>query len=164
MHLTPLFQYKAWANAEILAALEKIDAGAAPDAHKSAVRILNHTYVVDQIFAAQLTGQPHGFAAPNTPETPTIAALRSGIEMSDAWFIDYASSVTAAQLSEKITFTFTDGDSGQMTREEMLVHLLMHGGYHRGAAGRILAQLDIAPPRDLLTKFLHTTEPARRSA
>lgn len=43
------------------------------------------------------------------------------------------------------------------------MHLITHGGYHRGAVGRIQAQLGVAPPRDLLTKFLHEAEPARRN-
>ncbi|WP_275636783.1 hypothetical protein [Chromobacterium sphagni] len=44
------------------------------------------------------------------------------------------------------------------------MHVITHGGYHRGAAGRILAQQDIAPPRDLYTRFLHDSQPARRAA
>jgi uncharacterized damage-inducible protein DinB len=84
--------------------------------------------------------------------------------MKDAWYLDYVRALPAAQLTETITFKLINGDAGQMTREEMLVHIIMHGGYHRGAVGRIVAQLDIAPPRDLPTKFLHTTEPALRSA
>jgi hypothetical protein len=34
------------------------------------------------------------------------------------------------------------------------------GGYHRGAIGRILAQLSITPPRDVFTGFLHFAQPA----
>lgn len=49
-----------------------------------------------------------------------------------------------------------------MSREEMLAHVITHGAYHRGAVGRIMAQLSIAPPRDVYTGFLHATEPHRR--
>jgi len=38
-----------------------------------------------------------------------------------------------------------------------------HGGYHRGAIGRMLVQCGITPPRDTLTTFLHRSEPGRRS-
>ena len=55
-----------------------------------------------------------------------------------------------------------DGDKGQMSRDEMLLHLVTHGGYHRGAIGRILVQCGITPPRDTLTTFLHRSEPARQ--
>ncbi|MNE58580.1 DinB family protein [compost metagenome] len=62
----------------------------------------------------------------------------------------------------EISFNFVDGDKGQMSREEMLLHLVTHGGYHRGAIGRILVQCGITPPRDTLTAFLHRSEPGRR--
>ncbi|MEN3812093.1 hypothetical protein ABD440_16980 [Chromobacterium piscinae] len=40
--------------------------------------------------------------------------------------------------------------------------MITHGGYHRGAVGRILAECGLQPPRDLYTRFLHDTQPARR--
>lgn len=54
-----------------------------------------------------------------------------------------------------------------MTCEEMLAHVITHGGnichYHHGAVGQILTQAGHAPPRDLLTRPLHLSEPARRA-
>jgi uncharacterized damage-inducible protein DinB len=80
----------------------------------------------------------------------------------DGWFEKYVATVSDATLAEKISFQFTDGDSGTMTREEMLFHVLSHGSYHRGNVGQVLKGISVAPPRDLLTKFLHVQEPARR--
>jgi uncharacterized damage-inducible protein DinB len=51
-----------------------------------------------------------------------------------------------------------------MTREEILLHVITHGGYHRGNVGQMLKSISIAPPRDLYTKFLHVSEPERRRA
>ena len=67
-----------------------------------------------------------------------------------------------AQLAESVAFRFTDGDTGRMSRSEILNHLVVHGTYHRGAAGRILAAHAVQPPRDSLTTFLHRLEPDRR--
>lgn len=64
--------------------------------------------------------------------------------------------------STPLSFRFVDGDRGQMSREEMLLHLVTHGGYRREAIGRILVQSGIRPPRDTLTTFLHRSEPKRR--
>ena len=44
----------------------------------------------------------------------------------------------------------------------MLFHVLSHGSYHRGNVGLVLKGISVAPPRDLLTKFLHVQEPGRR--
>jgi uncharacterized damage-inducible protein DinB len=49
-----------------------------------------------------------------------------------------------------------------MSREEMLLHVVTHGGYHRGNVGEVLKSIAIDPPRDLYTKYLHLSEPDRR--
>ena len=51
--LERVFSYKAKANEEILAAMRQFD-DASP-AKEIAIRVLNHTYAVDRIFAANLT-------------------------------------------------------------------------------------------------------------
>lgn len=160
--LASLFHYKAWANDELFALLPSLDEAAHKTERHSAIRILNHIYVVDRIFAAHLKKVPHGYAGTNTTETPSLDELSRAVQQSDQWYVDYLATVSADELAEQIDFTFTDGTLGRMSREEMLVHVATHGGYHRGAVGRILAQLSISPPRDLFTGFLHKAEPARR--
>ena len=49
-----------------------------------------------------------------------------------------------------------------MSREEILMHVITHGAYHRGNVGQVLKNISVTPPRDILTKFLHTSEPGRR--
>lgn len=160
--LPSLFRYKAWADGELLDALATLDPQQHPEAHHTALRIFNHIHVVDAIFKGNLLGEPHGFCATNTPETPTLDMLRTAIHALDAWFLDYVASLGQAESEAVISFNFVDGDRGQMSREEMLLHLVTHGGYHRGAIGRILVQCGITPPRDTLTTFLHRSEPGRR--
>jgi len=156
--LQSLFRQKAAINEEFFAVL---DAVAAADRH-DAIRLLNHIHVVDKIFAAHLRGEPHGFAATNTPETPTMEALRASVRETDRWFVEQAGALTPAQLAETVAFTFTDGLRGRMSREEMLAHVITHGSYHRGEVGRMLKSLSVAPPRDLFTAYLHRAEPQRR--
>jgi uncharacterized damage-inducible protein DinB len=160
--LHSLFKYKAWANDELFTELAKVDPVANEADRHTAIRIINHTYVVDRIFAGHLTGTAHGYEATNTKETPTLEELRGKVAESDKWYMDYVGKLTPQALSEKLSFAFTDGQRGTMTREEILAHIITHGGYHRGAAGRIMAQLSVSPPRDTLTVFLHRTEPERR--
>jgi uncharacterized damage-inducible protein DinB len=162
--LTSLLQYKAWANQELFAELQRLDPHSQQTELHAALRILNHIHVVERIFVANLQGLAHSYTATNTPETPTLAELQKAVQETDRWYLDYAAGLSAEQLSEQIAFSFTDGDSGCMSREEMLAHIVTHGGYHRGAVGRIMAQLTLAPPRDIYTRFLHQAEPQRRQA
>ena len=160
--LQSLFAQKSWANNELFSALAAVtSAEHAAEVH-TAIRTLNHIYVADKIFLAHLTGEQHGYAATNTELTPELDELQFCVAETDAWFKSYATSVTSAQLGERITFRFTDGDAGMMTREEMLLHVITHGAYHRGNVGQVLKSISVAPPRDLYTKFLHLSEPARR--
>jgi uncharacterized damage-inducible protein DinB len=160
--LHSLFKYKAWANDELFAGIEKFDPAVHQTQRHMAIRILNHTYVVDRIFAAHLIGKAHAYTATNTPETPTLEELRAAIAESDRWYVQYVEALTPELLSENLPFTFTDGTNGHMSREEMLTHIVIHGGYHRGAVGSIMAQVSIVPPRDLFTGYLHKSEPSRR--
>ena len=160
--LLSLFQYKAWANQELFTELQKLDAAVHAAERHTCIRLMNHIHVVDRIFVGHLSSVPHGFAGTNTPETPTMEALHGAVTATDQWYIEYVQALDAQRLAEPVGFDFTDGGQGCMSREEMLAHVITHGGYHRGAVGRIMAQLSIAPPRDIFTGFLHKTEPQRR--
>ena len=161
--LISLFGYKAWANSELFALLAKL-----PDDHPgelhTCIRTLNHIYVVDRLFRARLSGESSPFEATNTKATPSLAQLREEVEATDAWYQKYVSSLKAEEASEVLAFTFTDGDQGRMSREEILLHVATHGAYHRGNVGQVLKSISVAPPRDLYTKFLHQSEPGRRPA
>ena len=161
--LQSLFKYKAWANDELFSELESLDPAGHEAERHLAIRLLNHVYVVDQIFAAHLSGKPHSFTRPNTDETPTLAELRRGVAALDRWYIDYITTLKPERLSERLRFTFTDGKEGCMSREEILAHVATHGGYHRGGIGRVATQLSVAPPQDSFTTYLHRVEPQRRT-
>jgi uncharacterized damage-inducible protein DinB len=160
--LRTLFAYKAWANEELFAALAEVDAEKHPAEAHTAIRVLNHVYVVDCIFKAHLAGSAHGYAATNTKETPSLHALAAAVKDVDAWFLAYVTNLPSSSLQEQVRFVFTDGDAGLMSREEILLHVITHGGYHRGGAGQVMRAASVAPPRDLYTRFLHSSEPARR--
>jgi uncharacterized damage-inducible protein DinB len=159
-----LFAQKSWANNELFNVLATVDAFEHAETMHTAIRMLNHIYVVDRIFQAHLLGEQHGYSATNTEATPELGELQFSVAETDAWYEDYACNVTDSKLYESIAFRFTDGDAGTMTREEMLLHVITHGSYHRGNVGQMLKFISVAPPRDLYTKFLHVSEPARRRA
>jgi uncharacterized damage-inducible protein DinB/putative sterol carrier protein len=158
--LERLFRYKAQADDEILVAMRRFDD---PSPSKEiAIRVLSHAHVVDQIFAANLTGAGHGHASANKSDAPTLEELTRAIKTSDQWYIDYVSHLEDAQLAESIDFTFTDGAPGRMSREEMLLHVATHGGYHRGQVGWIMLETAITPPADGFTTYLHRAEASAR--
>jgi len=135
--LISLFGHKAWANTELFAVLDTLAADRAEELH-TCIRTLNHIYVVDRLFRARLSSEPAPFTATNTKETPSLGQLHADVQATDAWYLEYASSRNAGELAEVLDFTFTDGDRGRMSREEILLHVVTHGGYHRGNVGQVL--------------------------
>lgn len=160
--LQKLYGYHAWANADLFDTLETLDRERHDTELHSALRLINHYYVVARIFAAHLGGVKHPYTSDNTAETPALDVLRAAVTSSDQWYLDYLLEVSPTALSEAVPFTFTDGDAGYMTRGEMLTHVALHGGYHRGEIGRMLWQLSVTPPWDTFAVYLHQTEPVRR--
>lgn len=156
--LTTLFEYKAWANDRLFTALLGLSSDTQQRERHDATRILNHVYVVDCIFEANLQRRQHQYKGLNTPETPTLEDLRAAVGETDQWLLAYAKGISEAELAEIVDFTFVDGTPGRMSPSEMLLHVVTHGNYHRGAVGRILAQLGLPPQRDTLTVFLHRPE------
>jgi uncharacterized damage-inducible protein DinB len=160
--LQTLFNYQAWANDEFLEKMEDFD----PELHRqqqhAAMRLINHSCVVAQIFAAHLSGAPHNFSTDNPMETPAVCDLRAAVAASGRWYLEYLETVTPDQLTELVPFSFTDGDRGYMSRQEMLTHLIVHGCYHRGEVGRIMAQLCLGLPWDTFAVYLHQAEAWRR--
>ena len=160
--LRTLFSYRAWANDELLEKMEGFDPVRHKDARHAAIRLMNHCHVVDQIFAAHLVGKKHDFPADNTPGTPALNDLRAAVAASGRWYLEYLETLTPELLAESLPFTFTDGDKGCMSREEMLAHVVTHGGYQRGEVGRIMSQLSLGLPWDTFAVYLHSAEPSRR--
>ncbi len=161
--LTTLFAQKSWANRELFDVMASAAASERhADAIHTAIRTLNHIFVVDRIFRAHLLGESHGYQASNTEATPALDELHFAVAETDLWYEGYVAGIDAPTLAQSLAFRFTDGDPGRMTREEMLFHVLSHGAYHRGNVGQVLKGISVAPPRDLLTKFLHQREPERR--
>lgn len=158
--LESLFAFKLWSNKELFEALGTLNAA---ESVQPMLRTLSHIYVTDRIFRAHLSGVPHSYTSPHLVPPPTLSELRAAVEETDEWYLQYVSSLTPEALAERIQFQFTDGDMGSMSREEMLLHITTHGCYHRGNVGQMLRDRGVSPPRDLYTRFLHQTEPARRS-
>lgn len=158
--LQRLFRYKGWANAELLAALARLDAESA--ARGLAIKALSHTYVVDRIFAAHMRREAHGYASANLAEMPTLEVLSADIQESDREYLDYVSALDRDQLAERIDFWFTDGAPGRMSREEMLMHVITHGAGHRGQVSALMLLNSIPPAADGFTTYLHEAEASTR--
>lgn len=153
-----LARYKAWANETLFGAVAALPAGEAEKPRRSTFRnmvhTLNHGYVIDRIFQAHLEGRPHGYAARNTADHPPLDQLWRAQRELDAWYVAWAEAATEAALAEPVDFTFVGGGAGRMTRGEILQHLVIHTGYHRGFVCQMMFDVPARPPITDLTVYL----------
>jgi uncharacterized damage-inducible protein DinB len=149
-----LIQVKRWADRGLCDAVSENLARLPREDAAILLRILDHIHVVDQIFQHHLQGRPHTFAAPRSEELPAFPALADSVRAVDDWYVRWVSQVTQSDLEQPVDFVFTSGKPARMRRDEILLHVCLHGTYHRGNAGALLQLRGFAPSRDSITDFL----------
>ena len=161
-----LTRYKAWADTLFLAVVSELPphelTAPRPIGFGSLIRTLHHSYCMDVVWQSHLLGRPHGLTTRNPTEHPAINGLVLAQQGIDAWYIDYASSLSVEDLAEVVTFTFIGGGQGAMTRSAILLHVVNHTTYHRGQAADMLYHLGVFPPATDLPVFLRSLDSEAR--
>ena len=156
--LKMLVRYKAWADELTYTTVMGLPDGEAlkprPTRFGNMVHTLNHVYVVDDIFRHHLEGRRHGYTARNTETTPPVEALWQAVQEMNRWYRDQVDGWSDEDLAEVVRFTFVGGGQGAMTREEIVLHVVNHGTYHRGFVGDMMYQVPFTPPANDLPVFL----------
>jgi uncharacterized damage-inducible protein DinB len=117
------------------------------------LRILDHMHVVDRIFQHHLQGLPHAFGAARSDEMPTLQTLANSAREVDDWYAAYVSSLADDDFEEPVDFVFTSGKPARMRRGEIILHVCIHGTYHRGNAGAVMQLKGLTPSRGAITDF-----------
>ncbi|MEA3116716.1 MAG: hypothetical protein QOG58_6515 [Caballeronia sp.] len=153
-----LTRYKAWANELIFSMLKDMPYEEVIRPRQTRfgnmVHTLNHIYVIDAVFQAHLQGREHGYAARNTPSHPSLEDLWQAVRTLDQWYVDFAEGLSADDLDKSIHFKFIGGGEGVMTCNEMILHVVNHGTYHRGFVGDMMYQAGDTPSATDLPVFL----------
>ena len=149
-----LIGYKKWADQGLYEVVESSFDRLDAEDSGNLLRILDHIAVVDRIFQHHLQGLPNPFTAPRSSGRPDLLTLIEKSVEVDEWYERYVSGLSAQELQECVEFTFTSGKPARMTRGEILVHVCLHGTYHRGNAGVVLLKNGIKPNEDRMTDYL----------
>jgi uncharacterized damage-inducible protein DinB len=110
--------------------------------------------VVDRIFQHHLQGLPHTFQAPRSEKMLELRALANSVREVDDWYTSYVGSLAENDFEQSVDFVFTSGKPARMRRGEIILHVCLHGTYHRGNAGAVLQLKGLTPSRDAITDFL----------
>lgn len=92
--------------------------------------------------------------APRSEQVPELQVLASGAQEVADWYVSYVESLSEEDFDQPVDFIFTSGKAARMRRGEIILHVCMHGTYHRGNAGAVLQLKGLTPSRDSVTDFL----------
>jgi uncharacterized damage-inducible protein DinB len=154
-----LVEMKRWADRGLYDVLDRSFDRLGAEEASIMLRILDHIHAVDRIFQHHLQGLPHGFKAARSETLPELRTLAQGAREVDDWYADYVASLTPEAFEQPIDFVFTSGKPARMRRGEIILHVCLHGGYHRGNAGAVLQLKGLTPSRDAITDFLEDMAP-----
>ena len=153
-----LTRYNAWANKLMFDAVAKLPEGEATKPRTSLFRnmvhTLNHNYVIDRIWQGHLQGRDHGYTERNTKDHPPLDELWRLQQEVDAWYVAWSDQLADADVEQRIGFTLIGGNRGEMTRGEILIHILGHRHYHRGFVCDMLFEVPTRPPTMDLPVYL----------
>ena len=156
-----LTRYKAWADdvfLSVIATLPESELVAPrPIYFGSLIRTLNHSYSMDFVWQSHLLGKPHRLTTRNPADHPAIQDLVASQRQMDAWYVDYADSLSNDRLDEVVEFEFIGGGNGAMSRGDILLHVVNHTTYHRGHVADMLYHLNVLPPTTDLPVFLRAS-------
>jgi uncharacterized damage-inducible protein DinB len=149
-----LIEIKRWADTGLCGAIGWNMAQLSAEDRFLMLRVLDHIHVVDSIFRHHLQGTPHAFQAARSEEMPAFETLADEMRETAGWYVGYVRGLAREAVDEAVDFTFTSGKPARMTRGQILLHVCLHGTYHRGNAGALLQLRGLTPSRDAITDFL----------
>ncbi|HEX7940100.1 MAG TPA: DinB family protein [Gemmatimonadaceae bacterium] len=137
-----LWQHSAWADRLMLGGLQRMTA-VPPDA----LREFAHVFGAQEVWLSRLEHR-----ASALPVWPTISVTDPIIGKVIAGFEQYLSRLDAAGLDVEVHYTNTAGKSFDTPVSDILLHVAMHGQYHRGKVNVHLRAAGLKPiPTDFIT-------------
>lgn len=139
-----LLRYGAWANQETLQSLRRM---ATPPPR--AVARLAHIAAAEQLWWGRLQDPPR--VSPVWPQLDLDGAARLLEESSGHW-LSFMETLEPADLSHIVGYTNSKGERFENTVGDILMHVALHGAYHRG---QIASDVRAAGGDPAYTDYIH---------
>ena len=138
LQLQRLARHMAWADSELVAALET--AGAALPA--VALREYAHVLGAEEVWLARLESRPaHTAVWPEldiTELAPLAALVRAG-------YARHIGALAEDDLGRQVHYANSAGRTFDTAAGDILLHVALHGQYHRGKVNRMLREAGLEP-------------------
>jgi uncharacterized damage-inducible protein DinB len=145
-HLRRQFDYDAWANAAVLAA---ITAGETGSSVSQPLKLLGHILSAELLWLQRLRRQPQSL--PVWPEFGIDQCSAQMAELAKLWR-GYFAGLAPACLFEQITYKNSRGEPWTSSVQDILTHIAVHSTYHREQIAR---QMRAGGGTPAYTDFIH---------
>jgi uncharacterized damage-inducible protein DinB len=143
-HLQRLFSYDNWANKEVLVSLQRIEK---PPARL--IQLLAHIVSAERLWLERIEVRPQ-----TLPVWPSLTLTQCEQEMGtlSGRFRGYLSAIGEEELTRKIKYVNSKGESFLNEVQDILMHVVMHSVYHRGQIASDVRSMGFQPA---YTDFIH---------
>ena len=143
-HIKNLFSYDDWANREVLASLQALNAPP-----ERSVKLLAHILSAERLWLERLL--VHKQTLPVWPLS-RLAQCELEIDQLPGLWKNYLTALGEAGLARSLTYKNTKGESFSSQKQDILLHVVMHSAYHRGQIAADMRAAGFTPP---YTDFIH---------
>lgn len=142
--LCNLFRYDDWANRECLDSL--VSCSAPPT---RALEVMAHLVGAQWLWINRLD-----VPAASMPVWPDLTLQQCGSELKQiaATWLTFLKDLAPETLSRMVDYTNSKGEPWQSSTHDILLHILIHSGYHRGQIATLLGQQGTTPA---YTDYIH---------
>jgi uncharacterized damage-inducible protein DinB len=151
-HIRRLLEHLEWADARTLESLRSMHASP-----MDALRLFGHVLAAEQVWLSRIDGR-----APNVPVWPSLE-IDECVALSARNQAGFAKQLDAPpeSLAREVRYRNTKGEEYVNSVEDILLHVALHGSYHRGQVAKIVRGEGGVPlPTDYIV-FLRTPAPPR---
>lgn len=142
-HLERLFEHLRWADGEVERAL-----GEAAEPPARAVEIYAHVLGAELIWLDRIEAAPQSVAV--WPEAD-LAACRDLARRAHRRYGEFLGRLAPEELTRPVRYTNSAGREFATPVEEILLHVALHGAYHRGQVALLLRDAGAVPaPTDFI--------------
>jgi uncharacterized damage-inducible protein DinB len=129
-HIRRLHDHMAWADARTQNALRAMHA-----VPLDALRLYGHVLAAEEVWLSRIEGREQALTAWPALGLDDCAALAA---KNHAAFALLAETISAPELQRTVSYRNSKGEAFVNTVEDILMHVALHGAYHRGQVARIV--------------------------
>ena len=134
-----MIEHQAWANRELLNAVRASGAD-----NRDALKLFRHLLMAEQVWLSRLNGG--GITRFSLwSDDAGLDEIEAMIEINESQYATYLSGLKEERLDEVLTYANQSGKVFRQKIRDILVHVALHGQYHRGQVNRALREASGEP-------------------